>query len=81
MTKSIEELIASIPLSGGGVSCWAEPLTGRAAEFVAGVKASEEKGVKLNRGAILDILKREFNVSVGEDTMRKHLLSRCRCGT
>lgn len=79
MSASVEDLIASIPPSMGGAGCWAANLTGQAAEFVAGVKAREATGVKLSRGAITAILKREFQVNVGEDTMRKHITGRCRC--
>lgn len=79
MTESVDDLVASIPSSQSGAGCWASRLEGRAAEFVAAVKAREEQGVKLNRGVIIEKLKSEFDVIIGEERLRYHLLGRCSC--
>lgn len=79
MPKSVDDLVAALPEARSGSGCWVQDLEGRALEFVEAVKAREATGVKVKRGAIIDVLKREFDVTIGEEAVRKHLLGRCRC--
>lgn len=80
MGKSVDDLVESLPTSQSGSGCWARSLTGRAATFLQAVKAREATGVKLKRSAIIDTLKAEFGVTIGEEALRRHLASRCQCG-
>lgn len=79
MSKSIDDLVASIPESRSGSGCWAANLTGRSAEFVAALKAKEQSGVKLHRQTILTLLKKEFGITIGQEAVRNHLAGTCRC--
>lgn len=79
MSKSVDDLVASLPTAHHGHGCWAGDLEGDAAEFLEAVKAREEAGEKVLRGAIRDVLKREFDITIGDQALRNHLLSRCRC--
>lgn len=80
MGKSVDDLVANLPIAHHGSGCWAEALEGRGAAFLEAVKAREATGVKLLRSSILDTLKREFGVSIGNEALRRHLAGRCRCG-
>lgn len=79
MSKSVDDLVAAIPEAHHGTGCWAERLEGRAQAFVDAVKAREATGVKLRRPSILDTLKAEFGVTIGDEALRRHLASRCKC--
>jgi hypothetical protein len=54
-------------------------LEGDAAAFIAGVQAREQKGLKFRRAAIQTVLKREWDVSIGEHALRRHLNGTCTC--
>jgi len=79
MSKSIDELVASLPESRYGNLCWAQSLESPAVEFLEAVKQREATGVKLHRGSIVMTLKREFDVTIGEEAVRKHIKGMCRC--
>ena len=79
MSKSIDELVASIPETRYGVGCWARSLEGPAADFLEAVKQREATGVKLLRRAIIATFKHEFGVVIGEEAVRKHIKGMCRC--
>jgi hypothetical protein len=54
-------------------------LEGDAATFIAGVQARESKGLKFRRAAIQAVLKREWDVTIGEHALRRHLNGTCTC--
>jgi hypothetical protein len=79
MGNTVDELLDGLPPAGADRSCWGSRLEGDAAAFMAGVQSREAKGLKFRRPAIQAVLKREWDVSIGENALRKHLNGKCAC--
>jgi hypothetical protein len=79
MGNTVDELLAGLPRVGGSRGCWGSRLEGDAATFIAGVQARESKGLKFRRAAIQAVLKREWDVTIGEHALRRHLNGTCTC--
>jgi hypothetical protein len=79
LSTHVDELLDGLPPAGADRSCWGSRLEGDAAAFVAGVQAREQKGLKFRRAAIQAVLKREWDVTIGEHALRRHLNGTCTC--
>lgn len=82
MSKKVDQLIEELVTqhrSVHGNSCWATKLTGDAQETVAKLRTVEASGVKINRDAMLSMLRREFDIRIAAKALVTHLKGHCRC--
>ena len=62
-----------------GPKCWAARLKGNAAEFMAEVERQSATGKYVNMAVVSRILEDEYDVSVSDTTVRKHMRRNCKC--
>ena len=62
-----------------GPKCWAARLEVNASKFVQELERQFTDGHYVNVGAVSRILEDEYNVSVSDATIRKHMRQNCKC--
>jgi hypothetical protein len=79
LSKKLDEAIAAMLAASKPAGCWGSRLTGDAKAFMAACIETEGKGIKVDRTETRALLANTFDVTIGEERFREHLLGRCSC--